>query len=473
MKTSIFKKLFKTYAITLIIGFGLLAVLLSQLFNHYFITKKKELLIEQGQKISEEIAIGLYTGIIDDASLQANLSILDRYLNAHIWLVDRTGKIYGVSGEEEKKYLGQRIEKAQIEELYQGKVIIAQGSFGGKFAEPVLTVGYPMIFRRELRGGVLIHASLPEIQRSFHDIYRITLWAIIISIGIAYCVLYVQTKKISKHLMEINEAAKVISSGEFQKRLHIDTEDEIEELAKSFNEMAESLEKIEEMRKNFIANISHDLRSPMTTIRGFVEGIVDGTIPEEMQEHYLRIVLEESKRLIKMTNDLLDLSKMQQGQVQLHKTAFELHELLRRQLISFEQRITQKNIQVELILFQQTAKVLADQTYVERILFNLIDNAVKFTPEGEKITIQTLEHKDKVWVEMINTGTSMNPEELKNAWERFQKGDASRGKDPGGFGLGLAIVREMIRQHDEKIWVQSKDGAEVKFTFTLHYARGC
>lgn len=466
MKRTLFKKMFFIYGITLIFGFGVLALLLSQLFNQYFIETKKELLLEQGKKISENLIQALYTGRIDQQRLRDDLEVLDQFLKARIWIVNEDGLIVGVSAPAEEGFLGQRIAQDQLKQLWEQKVLYEEGTFGGKLSQPALSVGYPIYFERAFRGGILIHASLPEVRKTFADIYRITLGAMIFAMLFAYAILYFQVRKISRPLKEISEAAKIIAGGEFQKRLNIHTRDEIEELAKSFDLMAESLEKIEDNRRNFIASISHDLRSPMTLIRGFIEGILDGTIPPEQQQHYLEIVLAESKGIIKLTNELLELNQMQQGKVEVDNQVFELHEVLRRKLLSFEQPIQEKQLEVTLVLFQESAAVQADPDFLDRILTNLLDNAVKFTPHGDKIIIQTSEHKDRIWVEITNTGVTMDQEELEKIWTRFHKGDPSRGEDKRGYGLGLAIVKEMISRMDQKIWVESTDH-QVKMTFTL------
>jgi signal transduction histidine kinase len=230
--------------------------------------------------------------------------------------------------------------------------------------------------------------------------------------------------------------------------------------------MAESLERIEENRRNLVANISHDIRSPITSISGFAAGILDGTIPADKQTLYLNKVLSESKRLGKITNDLLELSNMQQGQMSAKKQLFELNEIIRRAIVSFEQQIIAKNLQIELHVFDENIYVYSDPALLERILVNLLDNAVKFTPANGHILIHTTDQAGKILVELFNDGVAIDQEEIKRIWDRFHKGDASRGEHRSGFGLGLAIVREIISLLGEKIWAES--GSDfVKMTFTL------
>lgn len=466
MKNSIFKRLFITYGITIIISFGILALLLLKLFSQYFIDSKKDLLLEYGRKVTQEVAIVMYTGRIDRQTLNEDLKILDKFLDARIWIVDSDGIILGVSNSKEGNFLGEKIDDMKLREFYRGKNIVESGSFGGKFKEKVLTAGYPIFYKDKFMGAVLVHADLPGVQKTFRDVYSMTILAIIFSGFIAYGTLYVQIKKISNPLREISGAAKVIAGGEFQKRLKISTGDEIEELAKSFNNMAESLEKIEENRRNLIANISHDLRSPMTSIKGFVGGILDGTIPPHMQVHYLQIVSEECDRLIKMTNEILELNSMQQENIHIEKTEFELNEMLRRKLINFESAIVEKNLDVLLSFCDENTYVYADKAIMERVVTNLLDNAIKFTEPKGKISIKTIEEKTKIIVEIMNTAADIDSEEIKKIWDRFHKGDTTRGLYKTGFGLGLAIVKEMIHRQDESIWAESIDGT-IKFCFTL------
>lgn len=466
MKNSIQKRLFITYGIAIIIGFAILALSLLKVFDQYFIESRKELLYDQGRRVAKEAASVLYLGNPDSRSLEDDLQVLDEFLSAHIWVVNSDGTVVAVSGSNEERVLGNRIEEEKLNELSRGQSIEAQGDFGGMLSEPSLTVGYPVFVNKRFAGGVLVHASLLEIQKNFREIYRLTLWAILVSVAVAYGILYIQIRRISNPLREISEAAKIISGGELHKRLDISTGDEIEELGRSFNNMAETLEKIEENRRNFVANISHDLRSPMTSIRGFIEGIIDGTIPEDKREHYLNIVLDESKRLIKITNELLELNNMQQGKLGIRKEAFELNETIRRKLIAYEKGITEKKLNVTFSMFEEKSFTLSDQGLIERILSNLIDNAVKFTPEKGSVEIKTSAKGNSIIVEVANTGDAISSEELNKVWERFHKGDASRGIHKGGYGLGLAIVREIISQLDERIWVSSEEGF-VKFAFTI------
>jgi len=467
MKNSLLKQLFQSYAITLIIGFCLLGLILSKLFYQQLLDEKKALMIEQGEKISQEIVMGIFNGQIDDSRLNERLAFLHKFLDAQIWLVDQKGQIYGVSSAEEEAYLGDSLPTGVMEELAREDIVEMKGNFYNKFPQNMLTVGYPIVLKGQIKGSIFLHASLEKIEQNMIGIYKLTAVVILITLAAAYGVLYIQTRKIITPIKEMKEGAKIISEGAFGKRISVDSNEEIQELAHSFNEMAESLEKTEENRRKFIADLSHDLRSPMTSIAGFVEGLLDGVIPKDQEKKYLHIVLQESKRLIKMVNDLLELTQIQHGEVEIKKEKTELQDLIKRVIISFEAQIHQKQIDVRCVWESDQCWVWCDPAYIQRVIINLLDNAIKFTPENNLILISTKKVDNKIYVQIRNTGVGLEESKLKRIWERFHKGDISRGKDKTGFGLGLSIVREVILLHGEKITVESKLDEYVQFTFTL------
>jgi len=213
--------------------------------------------------------------------------------------------------------------------------------------------------------------------------------------------------------------------------------------------------------------VSHELRTPMTSIRGFIEGILDGTIPEEKHRYYLNIVREETNRLNRLVNDLLDLAKMEAGEKKLNISTFDINELIRISIIKMERLITEKKIEVTANFEQENMKVLADPDAIERVLINLIHNAIKFTPDEGMIVARTWSDKEKVYVSIEDSGIGIEKQEIDLIWERFHKSDRSRSQDKTGTGLGLAIIKNIINDHKEKIWVESEPGYGSKFIFTL------
>jgi signal transduction histidine kinase len=244
------------------------------------------------------------------------------------------------------------------------------------------------------------------------------------------------------------------------------SKDEIGELGESFNSMADALQNLENLRREFIANISHELRSPITSIRGFIQGILDGTIPEDKYKYYLSIALSESKRLTRLISDVLDLSRLESGEFSLRMEKFDLNELIRVNIIRFENEIENKKLNVDVTLSGNELYVIGDRDRVGQVISNLIDNAIKFTNEGGKIGLNTSIDSKKVMVNVSDTGVGIPEDELKLIWDRFHMVDKSR-TTKKGTGLGLSIARQIINQHGEKIWVKSQEGIGTTFSFTL------
>lgn len=316
-------------------------------------------------------------------------------------------------------------------------------------------------------GAIYLHIPISELQKTRTSVFRYFLFSTIVAILFSIILVYIFSLRISKPLKKINNTARIIAGGEFGKRLDIKSNDEIGELAKSFNQMITDLENVEEMRKGFIANVSHELRTPMTSVRGFIEGILDGTIPPEKQNDYLKIVRDETNRLNRLVNNLLDLAKMEAGEMKLSLRNFNINELIRCSIIKMEKMIVEKNIDIEADFDEEELYVKADPDAIERVIINLVHNAVKFSPESGFIIIRTYTQKDKVYVYVQDNGPGIEKEELNNIWQRFYKSDKSRGIDKSGTGLGLAIVRNIINEHQQEIWVESEPGKGSKFIFTL------
>jgi signal transduction histidine kinase len=246
----------------------------------------------------------------------------------------------------------------------------------------------------------------------------------------------------------------------------VKSRDEIGQLAMSFNTMAEELKKQEDLRSGFVANVSHELRSPMTSIHGFAQGMLDGTIPQEDHQKYLEVIVGETRRLNKLIRELLDLSQIESGKFPLHMQVFDVNELISRVLITFEEKIVSKSLEIEVDFKQDKAMVQADPDRIEQVVINLLDNAVKFTGEGGNIKIWSHGTQDKMLIGVSDNGPGIPEEDQPYVWERFYKVDKSHsGKK--GTGLGLSIVKKIIDQHGERITLQSQPGGGATFVFSL------
>lgn len=279
---------------------------------------------------------------------------------------------------------------------------------------------------------------------------------------------YFITERTTEPLRQMRSAARSFAAGDFESRIKVSGNDEVAELAEAFNQMAESLTNLEHMRNSFIANVSHDLRTPMTTIAGFIDGIRDGVIPPEEQSYYLDIISMEVQRLSRLVSSLLDLSRIQAGDRKFVMKPFDICEMSRLILISFEQQIEEKQLEVDFQCDDERMMVNADHDAIYQIFYNICHNAIKFSKQGGLLRVSVSEDKDrKIRVSVYNEGQGIPKADLPFVFERFYKTDKSRGLDKSGVGLGLFISKTIIAAHHEKIWVTSEEGKNCEFCFTL------
>ena len=243
--------------------------------------------------------------------------------------------------------------------------------------------------------------------------------------------------------------------------------DEMGYLSASLNYMSSHLRDMDDYQKKFVANVSHDFRSPLTSIKGYVEAMTDGTIPPELYDKYLKIILFETERLTDLTQDLLTLNEFDTKNLLLNKELFDIHDMIKQVAASFEGTCTQKKISIDVVLAAKHLNVNADKRKIQQVLYNLLDNAIKFSDPDSVVTVETTERGDKVYISVKDDGIGIPRSSLNKVWERFYKSDLSRGKDKKGTGLGLAIVKEAIQAHGENINVVSTEGVGTEFIFSL------
>lgn len=293
-----------------------------------------------------------------------------------------------------------------------------------------------------------------------------TLWVLLAAmVGVYYV-----TEQVIGPIRSIRRAAKCFSQGQFDVRVPVRGQDEVAELSQAFNNMASSLEDLENLRSTFLANVSHDLRTPMTTISGFVDGILDGTIPPERQNHYLETISVEVKRLSRLVSSLLDLSRIQAGDRKFVFVPFDICEMGRQILISFEQKLEEKHLDVSFETTEDRMMAFADHDAIYQVFYNLCHNAVKFSREGGAYRISIKDENRKIRVTVYNEGDGIPKEDLPYVFDRFFKSDKSRGQDKTGAGLGLFIAKTIMNSHGEEIRVDSEYGSYCEFSFTLSYA---
>ena len=293
---------------------------------------------------------------------------------------------------------------------------------------------------------------------------------LLVTLAAMLIISFILSQHITRPIKNIAAAAKEFASGNFDVRVPEDNHCyEIDELAVSFNNMARDLDQLEELTRGFISNVSHEFKTPMTTIGGFVDGMIDGTIPEEQRDKYLRIIAEETRRLSRMVNRMLDAAKIQSGELLLSPAPFDFSAMTSQIILSFEQKIEKKKLEVECELDDRLI-VMGDRDHLYRAVYNLVDNAVKFIDEGGRLTLRAHPEGDFCAFSISNTGTGISAEDLPHVFDRFYKADRSRSMDKTGAGLGLYIVKNIINLHGGEISVRS-DGGETEFEFTLPLAK--
>lgn len=360
--------------------------------------------------------------------------------------------------------------KAAVETVMNGSVYRRQSVFVREHGE-AYTVGVPIRgMDGDVTGGVFVTARQVRVNSVAWGVLLPFTFCGISVMALAFIILYFITRRMTRPLNEMAVAARAYAKGDFSKRITVSPDAELGALAMTFNQMADGIDQLETVRRGFIADVSHELRTPMTTIGGFIDGILDGVIPAEQQEKYLLIVSEEVKRLTRMVNSLLDVAKIQSGEVTYQMLPFDITEPVRRVALTMEERVRERKISLVLQIPEDALYVLGDQDAIYRVVYNLVDNAVKFTPDEGVITVTVLPQANKAFVSVKNTGDGIPEAEVGKIFERFYKTDKSRGSNRKGVGLGLYMVKSIMEAHGEDMYVTSQVGAFAEFTFSLKLA---
>lgn len=342
------------------------------------------------------------------------------------------------------------------------------GDFYGEIEEEWLTVYSPIEKNGQNDGYIILNKPIPVIKNSHTRIMNMINVTFIIMFAISMIILVIFSVCVYKPLTKIMTASKEYAKGNYEYQgLKIRSQDEMKILADSLIFMSSAFRNLYAAQKKFIANISHDFRSPLTSIKGYAEAMLDGTIPVEAQEKYLNIVLSETERLNKLTGSLLTLNSFDANGTMLELTDFDFLTIARSTIASFEGQCNTKNINIRLNYENKSYIVHADQMKIQQVIYNLIDNAIKFSSNNSDILINVYNKNGKVFVSVKDFGVGISSENQLKIWDRFYKVDDSRGKDKKGTGLGLAIVKEIITAHNENINVISTEGVGTQFVFSL------
>lgn len=343
-----------------------------------------------------------------------------------------------------------------------------EGTLDGMIGEKSIVYGKAIIRGGSTEGYVFVFSSTVWEDSMISLVKRAVTNSCIVVMITAMLAAYIITERLVRPIRIITDAAKSYGRGDFSQRITVEGNDEVSGLAESLNNMADSLDSLEKMRNSFLANVSHDLRTPMTTIAGFIDGITSGAIPPEKHEYYLSVISAEVHRLSRLVTQLLDVSRLESGERKFNFKSFNIAEMARIILISFEQRIDSKHLDVSFETESDEIYVNADEDAIYQVVYNLCHNAIKFSKDGGRFIIRIGHNSDKkVQVSVFDEGQGIPHEELKMVFDRFFKTDKSRGLDKNGVGLGLYICKTIIDAHGEKIWVESENDENCEFFFTL------
>ena len=409
---------------------------------------------------------------MDGSQFLINLDLAARVSGVDALICDSNGRILLTS--DGTGYQGLRIAQSYLDQITASGCVHYTGKLQNLYSQPRYVSARPVILSGgDVVGFVVASEPVTETRQVLQRVSDIFAMGAIGVMIVSVLAMGFFTRLQSYPLQEMAKKARAFGHGDLDARVRITGNEsrEVEELAIAFNNMASSLQKNEYSRQEFVANVSHELKTPMTTIGGYIDGILDGTIPPERQRHYMQIVSDETKRLSRLVRSMLDISQLQsEGGIPTEKMSrFDVSECAGQMLITFEQKILSKALEVEVDFPECPIYTVAQQDYISQVIYNLLDNSVKFCPQGGKLTLKIRETGSKICVSIGNDGETIPPEELSLLFDRFHKMDKSRNENRDGWGLGLYIVKTIVGLHGEDISVTSLDG-RTEFTFTLPLA---
>ncbi len=473
MKKSIFSKIFLLNIVTIIVGVLFLSTVQYIMMSQFVYREKVADLKENAQTIAGFIETGTAP-----EKLQNFLYGFSHSTGTGILIVGKNGEVLLSSAPEGIYNPSVRhIDPQYTKDVFKNRENIEKGTLGGIYKSEMFTLQVPIVSAANnvVLGAIFISTGAPEMTRMQSHLGRIILFSLFLVILISFGLSFTLSRRLSRPIKNIVSTAKKFAQGDFSSRVDIGKHAgriiEIDELTHTFNDMAESLEKSDSIRSNFISDVSHELRTPMTTIGGFVDGILDDTIPPERQRDYLVIVKEEITRLSSLLTSFLNITRLQADSRAFEPTVFDINETIRRTLVGFEAPIEEKEIRVNVLLEKESCSVKADMNSIRQVMTNLLENAIKFTENGGDIRISVTTRQQEAVISVYNTGCGISDDEQKLIFERFYKADKSRSLNRTGTGIGLYIVKDILSRHGKEIAVKSKEGEFAEFIFTLDLAK--
>lgn len=465
MKRTLYLKFVLAYFIFAFFGFIVVATFTSSMTLEHMKRERADALYKEALLIADSYAADLYNNEITLESVWRQIDAIGTFVDASIWIVNPSGLVILDSGSQPDIENPTTI--PNFSPTITGSSFYTVGNFFGMFDDDMISAFAPITANYKVKGYVIIHTPMSELEASCNSLLNISYITLVILFLLSLIILLFFTEMVYLPLRKITHATEQYAVGNFHYEFQVDSEDEIGYLAASLAYMASEVAKSEDNQKRLVANISHDFRSPLTSMRGYLEAMLDGTIPAELHEKYIGVVLNETDRLTKLTNSLLTLNNLNTKGMILNRTDFDINQIIKNTAASFEGTCRNKLITIELVLTGDKMLVNADMVKIQQVLYNLVDNAIKFSHKNSSIKIETIERSNKLLISVKDSGIGIPADSIKLIWNRFYKTDLSRGKDKKGTGLGLSITKEIIQSHNENINVISTEGIGTEFIFTL------
>ena len=472
MRKTISNMYFTTTAILLVAGITVMGFVQMYLSMSYFVSERKSALSSVVQVAAKQVSLlqqGEELPQLSDEDrdrVQRAIGIVSETSDSSLLLADAQGNVVLAAGFDQA--LGAQIPRNVLDQMVGGqKAMFDSGTLGGVYDKGQYTAGCVLTDAAgQVRGYAFASSNISALNGYVADMFSTFILSAGLMLLISSLLSVVFTTRLTLPLRRIAEAARKFGAGDFSTRVPVEGEDEVAQLAVTFNNMAANLEAIDSSRSNFMGNIAHELRTPMTSVKGFVDGMLDGTIPPELYNHYLGVVSQEVGRLTRLIQNMLDISKLEAGEYQVNARSYDVWESITGAALAAEQRIESGKIQIQGLVPERTM-VYADPDLVHQVVYNLLDNAIKFTPEEGVIRFGVTRSGGQVTVSIWNTGPGIAPEALPFVFDRFFKEDRSRGLNTRGSGLGLHICKVLVNLSGGKIWVESQEGEWCRFSFTL------
>lgn len=468
MRLKILKNFFVTTACILFITLTLMFVITSFVLNGYITDMRREMMEKTVDQIGQ-----LVTEAPDDTELLVeNIKTVSKINEIEVFVANNKGQMVLCFCDEFEQNSACEHTKLPIDTEYLsgvgGDTSFSVSTMNGRFS------GMRYVSAKRLSLGsageeryLFATASTFTVAQMLSLLFRIYAVSAVIPLLIMFVVEYIMTYRLAKPLKYMSAAARSIAKGDYSKRIPVMSEDEIGELSVLFNRMTDSLSKTESVRRSFISNVSHELKTPMTTIGGFIDGIIDGTIDESRRDYYLKIVSEEVKRLSRLVTSMLNVTRLESDELSLQPSEFDFAELVLTAVVTMEQKITDKNLSVEGLEDLSHTLITADKDLVFQVVYNLVDNAVKYSAEGGYIRFSSHRIGDEIVFNLKNDGEGIAKEDLPYVFDRFYKADKSRSGNKDSLGLGLYITKTIVDLHEGEIAVKSEKGVYTEFKVTL------